>query len=838
GAREYDSFVKAVVMAGGQGTRLRPLTSNQPKPMLPIVGRPMMEHVLGLLREHGVTDVVATVQFLASVIRNYFGDGSDLGLALSYVTEDEPLGTAGSVKNAEHVLDDTFLVMSGDHVTDLDLTAALKHHRDREAAVTVIVKRTENPLEFGIVIADEDGRIERFLEKPGWGEVFSDTINTGIYVVEPEVLAHIPPGEEFDFASDLFPVLLDKGLPLHAFVAEGYWADVGNLDAYLDAHRDILDGKVGIKPSGFELEGGVWLGEGAEVDPGAEVEGPAYIGDNARVEAGATVRDHTVLGRGVVVKSGAFLHRAVVHDHAYVGTSASLRGCVLGKNADVKHGARLEEGVVVSDECYVGEGAVLSPHVKVYPFKTVDPGALVTQSIVWETRGARGLFGERGVSGLVNIDVTPEMSLRLALAYGGTLPKKSVVAAARDPTRTARIIKRSMVAGLNAAGLDCHDLELVPVPVARFYARSEHSAGGIAVRTSPNDPQSVDIVFFDDRGIDIDPGAQRKIERAYYRDDLRRAFHHDLGELNFPPRGREYYLRGLLDAVDDEAIRRAAPKIVVDYQWGAAVLTAPAVAGRIGADILAVNAVLDDGRAPPTEEETRAHLERLSALVRSGGADLGAAFDPTGERIRLVEDGGRTLGLDEALLVYVDLVTRAVPKARIAVPVTTTRAVEDLVRSRGGEVVWTKVSASALCAAGEEGGVVFAGAEGGGYVFPEFLPAYDAVMSLAKLLELLARSETKLSEVAGAMPPVHVARLDVPTPWEAKGTVMRRLVERLNGEKTVTIDGVKAYRGRDWALVIPHPQEPVVRVWAEAEGPDGSRAMAEEFGSLVEELRE
>jgi mannose-1-phosphate guanylyltransferase/phosphomannomutase len=798
----------------------------------------MMEHILRLLREHGFTEVVATVQFLASVIRNYFGDGVDLGLSLAYATENEPLGTAGSVKNAEPLLDDTFLVISGDIVTDIDLTAAVEFHRRRGGVATLVLKQVENPLEFGIVITDEEGRIERFLEKPGWGEVFSDTVNTGIYILEPEVLTHVPPGEEFDFSADLFPLLLDKGFPMYGHVAEGYWEDVGNLDAYLEVHRDILDRRLSLRPEGFEMAGDIWLGEDAQVDPQAKVEGPVYIAENSRVEAGAHLREHTVLGKSVVVKSGAFLHRAVVHDNAYVGTSAALRGCVLGKNADVKHGARLEEGVVVSDECYVGEGAVLSPRVKVYPFKTVEPGALVTQSIVWETRGARGLFGERGVSGLVNIDVTPEMALRLALAYGGTMAKKSVVAASRDATRTARIIKRAMVAGLNAAGVDCHDLELVPIPVARFYARSTRALGGITVRTATFDPQSVEIEFFDGRGIDIDLGTQRKIERAFYRDDLRRAFHHEIGELNFPPRGREYYLRGLLDTINADVIRASKPKLVVDYSYGAATLTGPVVLGRVGGEVLAMDAVLDEDRVVLSEEQTETNLQRLASLVRSSGAELGAMIDSTGERIRLVDAAGRVIGLEAALLAFVDLVTRVSERPAVAVPVTTTRRVEDVVASKGGRVVWTAVSQAALSAASEREGVAFGGAEGGGYLFPEFLPAYDAVMSLLKLVELLARTRTTLDKVVEAQPSTHVARIDVATPWEAKGTVMRRLVERLNGEKTVTIDGVKAYRGRDWALVIPHPQEPVVRVWAESDEDEAARALASEFASLVEQLRE
>jgi mannose-1-phosphate guanylyltransferase/phosphomannomutase len=829
--------MKAVVMAGGQGSRLRPLTSNQPKPMLPIVGRPMMEHILRLLRRHGYTDVVATVQFLASIIRNFFGDGSDLGVSLSYATEEEPLGTAGSVKNAESFLDETFLVISGDTVTDVDLSHVMAFHRDRGAAVTVVTKRVEDPLEFGIVIADDEGRIERFLEKPGWGEVFSDTINTGIYVIEPEVLEAIPFGVEFDFATDLFPLLLDKGMPLYAYQTDAYWTDVGNLDAYLQVHRDVLDGQVEVDIQAFELGEGVWLGEGAEIEPGAQVAGPVYIGENSRVEAGANIREYTALGINVVVKSGAFLHRAIVHDNAYVGAGVTLRGCVVGKNTDVKHNARLEEGVVVSDQCYVGDGAVLNPGVKVYPFKHVDAGALVTQSIIWESRGSRSLFGERGVSGLVNIDVTPEMAMRLALAFGSTLPKNSVIATSRDVTRTARIVKRAMVAGFNASGINCHDLELVPSPVARHYVRSARGVAGVAVRTSPDDAASVEIQFFDSRGIDIDPGTQRKIERSFYRDDFRRAFHHEIGELNFPARGREYYTRGMIDSIDVDAIRELNPKLVLDYSFGATTLTAPAVLGRAGADVLAVNAVLDEERVTSDRSDDQRRLEVVAELVRSSGADLGAVLDPVGERIRLVDDRGRVLDPGVALLAYVDVVGRTHPGARFAVPVTASRTLERIASAAGGGVQWTKVAPAALMAAAEGSGVVMAADTSGGFIFPDFLPAFDAVFSLSKLLEILARAGVRLSEVVDRLPPVHIVQLDVPMPWEEKGSVMRRLLEREDQDNLDVTDGVKVFRPDGWALVIPDPQDPLVRVWAEGSSLEDAGGLAAEFAALVDELR-
>jgi mannose-1-phosphate guanylyltransferase/phosphomannomutase len=805
--------------------------------MIPIVGQPMMDHILRLLNGHGFTEVVATLQFLASVVRNYFGDGSDMGISIAYSTEDEPLGTAGGVKNAEHYLDDTFLVISADTVTDIDLGAAVAFHKEQGAAATVVLKRVEDPLEFGIVIVGEDGRVERFLEKPGWGEVFSDTINTGVYVLEPEVLAHIPVGTEFDFAKDLFPLLLDKGVPMSGFVAESYWTDVGNLDAYLAVHRDILDGKVEIETPGFLLGENVWLGEGATVDPDASIDGPVFIGENSQVEAGAVLREYTVLGKGVAVKSGAFLHRAIVHDHAYVGPTASLRGCVLGKNSDVKRGARLDEGVVVADESHVGEGAVLNPNVKVFPFKRVEPGALVSKSIVWETGGIRSLFSQRGVAGLVNIDITPEMALRLALAFGGTMKKGSVATACRDATRSARIIKRAMVAGLNAAAIDCHDLEFVPTPVARYYGRSGRARGGFTVRTSPYDPQSVTIEFFDEQGIDVDPATQRAVERAFYRDDLRRAFSHEIGELTFPARGREYYTQGVCDAIDVAAIAASQPKVVVDYAFGGTSLTAPTILGRLGADILAVNSSIDEARVVLSREDEEEHLEELATLVASSGATVGAMFDSPGERLRLVDGLGRIVPLDRALLAYVTLVTEVSDRPRVAVPVATSRAVEEIVRSKGGEVAWTRISAAALSDASLGDGVLFAGAEGGGYIFPEFLPAYDALMGFAKLLELLTRTEASLADVVDALPPSHVVRVEVATPWETKGIVMRRLMERLNGERTITIDGVKAYRGRDWALVVPHPQEPLVQVWAEGDDPGASQALAEEFAALVEEAK-
>src|SRR5437763_10020601 len=256
--------MKAVIMAGGEGSRLRPLTSNQQKAMMPLANRPMMEHIIRLLREHGFDDLVVTVAFMANNVRTYFGNGSEFGVRIQYATEETPLGTAGSVRNAMDELDERFLVIAGDVITDIDLSALVARHEEKEATASIGLKSMENPLEFGIVITREDGSIDRFLEKPTWGQVFSDTINTGIFVLEPEIFDYIDADRPVDFSGEVFPKLLEERRPLVGCVTEGYWEDVGTLSAYVGAHKDILDGRVELDVPGFKLDGGIWLGEGAE----------------------------------------------------------------------------------------------------------------------------------------------------------------------------------------------------------------------------------------------------------------------------------------------------------------------------------------------------------------------------------------------------------------------------------------------------------------------------------------------------------------------------------------------------------------------------------------------
>ncbi|MDX6432397.1 MAG: mannose-phosphate guanylyltransferase / phosphomannomutase [Streptosporangiaceae bacterium] len=823
-------------MAGGEGTRLRPMTANQPKPLLPVINRPIMEHVLRLLKRHGFDETVVTVQFLAALIRNYFGDGEELGMTLSYATEEMPLGTAGSVKNAQEALhDDRFLVISGDALTDIDLTDMVRFHKKNGALVTIGLKRVPNPLEFGIIIADDDGRIQRFLEKPTWGQVFSDTVNTGIYVMEPEVLERVAEGESVDWSSDVFPKLLAEGAPLYGYVADCYWEDVGTHESYLKAQADMLSGKVDIEIDGFEVSPGVWVAEGADVDPEAVLKGPLYIGDYAKVEAGAELREYTVLGSNVVVKEGAFLHRAVVHDNVFVGPSTNLRGCVIGKNTDVMAGARVEEGAIVGDECVIEPEAYVSNGVKVYPFKTIEAGAVVNTSVIWESRGQRSLFGPRGVSGLINVEITPELAVRLTSAYATTLRKGETVVTARDASRAARTLKRAVVSALTASAINAADLEACPLPVARFETAREDCAGGIVIRTTPGDPQGVDIMFLDANGGDLSLAAQRKLERVFGRQEYRRAFPGEIAELSYPARTIETYTRDLLRRVDMSGVREAELKIVLDCAGGTAALVLPTLLGKVGVDVLTMNNRLDEASPTETLAERMRDLQRLGELVSSARAAFGVRFDPVGERISLVNENGELISDDRALLVVLDLVAAERRGGRVALPVTTTRVAEQVGRFHGVEVEWTSTSQDVLTNAAGAPDIIFAADGRGGFVLPEFSSTVDGIAAFIRLLGLVARTRLTLSQIDQRIPEAHLLRRSVPTPWAAKGSVMRHVVEAA-GERVIdTTDGVRVVEedGR-WALVLPDPSEAVTHLWAEGPDGDAAQALLEEWAAVVE----
>jgi mannose-1-phosphate guanylyltransferase / phosphomannomutase len=825
--------MKAVIMAGGEGTRLRPQTSNLPKPMLPLVGRPMMEHIVSLLRRHGITDIVVTVAFLPNVIRSYFGDGSELGVRMVYATEESPLGTAGSVRNARDELAERFLVISGDVLTDIDLTSVIEFHEKNQALATIALAAVENPLEFGIVITREDGSIERFLEKPGWGQVFSDTINTGIYVLEPEIFERIPEGRAVDFSSEVFPAVLEAGQPLYGCVADGYWEDVGTTAAYLKAHEDILAGKVDVEVSGFELRPGVWLGKSTSIDPSVTIESPAFIGDNCTIGADAVVGAFATMGANTQVSERAVVRRSVIGENSYIGPAARVEGAVLGRSCDLRLGARVDPGAVVGEGCLIGSHAEVRTDVKVYPFKVVEAGAQVNASIVWESGGARTLFGRDGVQGIANVDISPELAVRLAKAWASNFEKGSYITASRDTSRIARVLKRALMVGCNAVGVNVADLELATVPVTCHHVRIRGHRAGITVRLSPDDPQSVVIRFFDDQGIDLSESEQRRVERTFHREEFRRVTAGEIGDIDYSPRTIELYTADVVEAFGLRHDEQRHVKLVLDISFGAASLVMPNLLSKIGADVLSINPYAQTPAmiaVDPSESEAR-----VAEAVRSSGADLGAVIDAGGERLTLIDNRGHVLSDDEALMAFLDLNTRQPEAGLVTLPVTASTRALELCRDRGFEVLLAPLSASGLLQAAASGGVTFASDRRGGYVFPAFLPAFDGAAALARLMSLLGRHHETLAEMVQAMPPMPIRHEEVATPIEHKGLIMRTLMEQLTeeGADLVLVDGIKVRSAAGWALVVPDPEAPITHVWAEGKDAVASTALATAYAGRL-----
>ena len=520
--------MKAVIMSGGFGTRLRPLTCNIPKPMVPMMNKPMMQHIVSLLKRHGITDIVSTLFYQPESITSFFGDGSLFGITMQYRKAEADYGTAGSVRNAADFLDERFIVISGDVLTDFDLSKAIAFHEKKKAKATLVLTRAKNPLQFGVVITNNEGKITRFLEKPSWGEVFSDTINTGIYIIEPDVLQRIPFQQDFDFSKNLFPMLLEEDAGLYGYISDGYWRDVGNLNEYQEAHLDALDGLVQIDFEGKKT-GNCYIGEKSTVLTAPEnLQGTVLIGNDCMIGAQVKII-RSVIGDNCIIEDGAVIRDSIIWEKSKIGRRAELSSCVLGRKTEIGESARIDDNVFIGDMCVIGKESRLASNIKLWPEKVVEDGAILTRSLVWEDKWLRELFSDSRITGLSNIEMNPEFGAKLGTAFGAFVGKGKAVLTSRDSDNVSRMINRSIMCGLMSAGVDTNDLRATSIPILRHELRGEKNAGGIHVRKSPFDKNLTDFIFFDHNGKDLPSNKTKAVERLFFGEDFPRANYKSVG---------------------------------------------------------------------------------------------------------------------------------------------------------------------------------------------------------------------------------------------------------------------------------------------------------------------
>ncbi|HYM49972.1 MAG TPA: sugar phosphate nucleotidyltransferase [Candidatus Limnocylindrales bacterium] len=826
--------MKAVVMAGGEGSRLRPLTSGLPKPLVPVVGKPIMEHILRLLREQGIEEVIVTLQYLGSAIRDYFGDGSDFGMDITYVVEDAPLGTAGSVKNAQSHLQEPFIVISGDALTDIDLGRAVEFHREHGALATIVLTSVPTPLEYGVVITGPDGAVQRFLEKPSWGEVFSDQVNTGIYVLDPRVLDLVAADRVVDWSADIFPAMLARRMPLFGYLAPGYWCDIGNLQTYYQANWDALAGRVAVEIAGQRRDGDIWVGEDVELGHDVRLQGPAYIGREAKIKAGVFLNGPVCVGNFSVIDENTKVSNSVIWNYSYIGENSRLRQAIVCGHVTVKNNSLLEEGSVIGDGVSIGEGSTIYAGVKIWPDKDIEPGSLVHESIIWAGHWKRGLFSSYGLTGLVNIELTPEYSARLGASFAALFPKGAAIAAARDSQRPSRMIKRAMVSGMMSAGASIIDLSELPIPAAQYYAQTHELAGAVHIQMSPLDRRSADIRMFDHTGVILDKRTERKLENIFYREDIRRVHFYEMGSITYPRDAIDSYLDGILGRLDIERIRQAGFKVLVDFDHGSGSLVLPRAFKELNVDSVPLNAGFDESYQPKTAEAFEHSLGEAALITRTLGCHLGAYIDYGAERFFVIDDQGNLLDHHAAFGVLI-LLSLQDAQGIVVAPATAPRAIERLVERCGGRFVPSKAEPSALLRTAEQHQAKLASDGKGGYVFPEHQLAFDATFALMTLLQFLARDGRPLSQIRTELPEGAYQERLLSCPWDAKGRVMRTMVEMHREQAVDLADGIKIFVEGGWVLVLPDPDLPQYHVIVSVDDQEQARLLADRYGRLVAE---
>ncbi len=835
--------IKAVMMAGGFGTRIQPLTHSIPKPMLPIVNVPMMEHILKKLKRSGIDEVVILLYYKPEVIKNHFKDGKEWGVKIHYVLPDADYGTAGAVGYAREFLDTTFMIVSGDLVTDFDFTKILEYHRKKRASLTITLTSVDNPLQFGVVIVNEDGKIEKFLEKPSWGEVFSDTINTGIYVIEPKILEYIPKGEPFDFAKDLFPLLMERGIDLMGYTAKGYWRDVGNPDSYREVHEDIFNQRLHFPIPAIK-----------KID---YPDGTLYLTGHSEIDSSVEIIDTVVIGEGVQIGKGVKLHNVAIGDRAIIGKECKLRNSVIWH--DVKMGKRCvfdnavicnethigdlvsaKAGVILAEGCKVGKLALFEQDVTVWPNKEIEPAAIVTNNIIWGTKYKNAIFHNGIISGKGNIEISCEMACKIGEAFGSLLPAGSTIVIGRDYETAPRMLKRAFAGGILATGINIVDLKAIAPSVLRFTIQYDKSfIGGAYFRQSVRDPSEVEIILYNEEGLRLDTDTAKAVEKNYFKESFRRVEYKNIGELVdndiYRQRAYERYQQKIEELIDHKIIKGSDFQVAIDLLYGITRDIYPRIMSHIQIENIILNAYYDRAKIANITHFAQRSKEEVAKIVKALDMNMGVLIYPHGQRLRLVSDDGHVLDRVEALIVVLELLDREAAmqgrKFRVFLPTWA----PDMMDERFTHLMIKRGKYYNFRASTFKKFDLIATVDGN-FAFSEFALHRDAIYASLKIMELLARHGMRISRIEKSFTHFFYHICQVPCPQNKKGKMMRKFIEYAKNRAHSTIDGVKIWEGdHDWILMIPDQYSDNLNIYIQAEDEAKGMAIHDKYRKMIDE---
>jgi Nucleoside-diphosphate-sugar pyrophosphorylase involved in lipopolysaccharide biosynthesis/translation initiation factor 2B, gamma/epsilon subunits (eIF-2Bgamma/eIF-2Bepsilon) len=819
--------MKAVVMAGGFGTRIQPLTNSIPKPMLPILNKPMMEHIIKKLKSVGINEIVVLLYFKPEVIQNYFKDGSDLGIKINYVLPDDDYGTAGAVKKAQKYLDERFIVVSGDLVTDFDFKEIIGFHNAVNSKLTITLTSVEDPLQFGVVITDKDGKILRFLEKPGWGEVFSDTINTGIYVIEPEILDYIPDNIPFDFSKDLFPKLMKEGITLYGYNAKGYWRDVGNPESYREVNKDILKEKVKIDFEGEKLvyPSGVLYTKTKDLPASLEIVGKVVLDENVKLEENI-ILENVVVGKNCHIGKNTYIKDSVLWWDVKIGDNCRFLNSVICNNNIIENNVRAEHGVIIAEGCEIKDNVTFEKDVIIWPNKLIEEGSIISSNLIWGDKWKSSLFEGGKVSGRTNIELSNEMTAKLAASFGSILPLGKTILMSRDYHRASRMLKRSFLGGLLGSGLNVIDLKLMPLPVMRFLLSNTDSIGGVHFRQSPENPTITEILFYDNDGLLIDTNTEKSIERIFFRESFRRVNYNEIGEIKDEPLPLKSYKEKFLSLIDQESIKSHKFKIIADLLNGSTSIVYPDIVNTIGIENIILNAYFDEKKLSQISTLHKKSAEEISKMVNVLSADIGFVMYPNGQRVVIISDNGEILDNETAILIILYLIDKTVNKqVKVYLPVYVPEVMDEMFENiiiERGKTIGLKSNFLK--------DYYFFGNLEGNYTFTEMSYSFDGMFTSIKILEMLSKTKQKISDIQKIIPNHYFEHKVVSCPINLKGKMMRKFTEEAIGKDASFVDGVKIFIDKKtWILMLPDQYADSLHLYVNSDKEEKAKAVLNEY---------
>jgi mannose-1-phosphate guanylyltransferase / phosphomannomutase len=756
----------------------------------------------------------------AEIIKDYFKDGKKFGVKIQYVKPDADYGTAGAVYCGFELVKDRFIIISGDVVTDFDLSQAVNFHEKRRSVSTLVLTRAKNPLQFGIVLTDKEGKITKFLEKPSWSEVFSDTINTGIYVLEKETLGLVPKARgnksDCDFSKDLFPYLLKNKLPLYGATLSGYWRDVGSLDDYIKTNLEALKGKINLPLARGFIKNGCIIAAGVKLSRNTKIV-------------------NSVIGKGSCIAPGAVIKNSIIWNNAEIDNNTSINYAVICNNVRVRPNCKINENVFVGNNVTIGSNVTVRSDVKIWPQKSVDSNSVVTKNLIWEERWKDSLFTDSRITGISNIEITPDFSAKLGMAYGVFAGLESKIFISRDIDNVSLMIKGAITSGLLSSGVSVIDYQTMPIPIMRQELSAGNGAGGIFVRKSPFDSSRCDIIFFDSNGKDLSSAKIKSIERLVTSNDARPIPFDKIGTINYAERTYETYKERFLANINKDILNRRKFKIAINFSHGITSTILPNIIGDFNIELVTLDSHLDSTKQARSSEEFKTALQQLSYIVTSLKYDAGFLIDAGGEKIYIVDDNGRILSYDRFLSMVVYLYLSLYPNTKkIAIPIQASGEIDIVAKKYFTEIVRVKDSHFAIMNSTSDPDVELAGGTKGGVIFPRFSFATDGMFTIMKILELAARSHKKLSDIEAKTPKLYMAKNNVFCTLDQKGKIMRKLVEDSEGKKRQLIDGIKIFfDDYKWVLCIPDSEREIFHVNAEAKTQKAALELVKKYSEKI-----